>query len=794
MPQLTEQQYLSILRTGTPDDRIKLIRDLPPSSFTDTAIALVGSDNPTTTILAFVSLVQKYCYGGNPELGAPLAAAAHERALEIWNTVPNHGLLATTLSILAVSHAKALSLMGRSKQVIEATDRYIPIYEKLGEHQNLPTLKLLRIEALVNLKRIDDAFEGLQDRSIFDDPVARIEAERLKGVVDRLRAGVTELAPKQAPASAALSPETLLEVMTKAVDSTFEGDNGEALKESLRRLDVGKRVDVNNPTQYKQLLETLRKAESFFTKGGPASELTVRQKIRDASAIFVHGNPEPAVIRASLAELESGHQWAREHRSTELENDALWGIYLCRNRLKSPSEAADALIALRNNLESMRSGIKDPLKRGGIFSTYRYLFNALCEQLYIARRSSDLFEAIESSKGRAIADRLTAQDAGIVADSAIYASVQRIPALARRERFHYLTYFVDEKCVYAVLVSKQGKIHAIDPIQISNEALREAAEAVDPKSWGRPLPQDPATRTLDVSVRLAPLVAWFDKLMSEGIVEKGDHVCYSSDDDFYNIPLQYLRFRDGILVDWVSLSRVHSAFHLDRVLSSERRNAPKRYVGFVVPLTQDVAKKTGGEMLKNLDAPLLWLRDHGRDGESIRLENATLKRLARESLDHRIVHFSTHGWFPKKGNPFYDSYLLLAGAGGLPDKERAAGDDREGKLTPNAIFESKLDLDGSHVAMMACVSGLAKEGIGGDALGLDWAFIQAGASCVVSTHWEVSAACAARFFELYYGKWIGEQKSRAAALRETVIELLHGESKPETLHDWIGFTLTGDFR
>jgi CHAT domain-containing protein len=229
-------------------------------------------------------------------------------------------------------------------------------------------------------------------------------------------------------------------------------------------------------------------------------------------------------------------------------------------------------------------------------------------------------------------------------------------------------------------------------------------------------------------------------------------------------------------------------------LSSEASEAPDRYVGFVVPLLQDLEKKGGEELLANLDAPLQWLEDHERSGEPVRLAQATLERVRGEALDHKIVHFSTHGWFPEQGNPFHDSYLLLAGRDGLPDKERVVRGDHEGRLTPSEILDTKLDLEGSHVSMMACVSGLAKEGIAGDSLGLDWAFIQAGASSLISTHWEVSAACAARFFTLFYQKWIEDAQSRASAFRDTMLELMKGENTPNSLQQWTAFSLTGDFR
>jgi CHAT domain len=568
------------------------------------------------------------------------------------------------------------------------------------------------------------------------------------------------------------------------------------LKREVDRLDPKNRIDPHDPAQFKELLKHLNQGEDFFLKGGADSELRVRGKIRNARAIFVHGTPAAEVIEKSLAELRSGLEWAQQHGIIQLENDAWWGIYLCNSRLKRPSEAADALIQLRTNLEGLRRGIQDPRKRGGIFGTYRYLFHALCEQLQQAGRAEDLLEAIESSKGRVIADRLTAQTGDSVADAAIYGSVARLPDLTRDGQFHYLTYFVDEEKVYAVLVDKRGKIHAIEPIPIKNTELRAAAETVDPARWGQPTVAAPGARIQDVSETVAALVAWLDGLLEQGVADKGDHICYSSDDDFQNVPLQYLGFRDGILLDWFSLSRVHSAFHLEQILRSASDTPPNDYFGVVVPTRQDLESKGGEAFLANLEAPLLWLKGHRRNGRTVRLAEATLESVKEETLDHRIVHFSTHGWFPEQEgeNPYHDSYLVLADRQGLPDKSRIIERQHHGKLTPSAIVDAELNFEGSHISVMACLSGLAKEGIAGDSLGLDWAFIQTGALSLISTHWKVSAACAAQFFTLFYQKWIEGGQTRASACRETTLELLGSERTTSSLQRWTAFSLTGDFR
>jgi hypothetical protein len=794
--ELTEENVLGLLTSGSTQARIDFLQSLPPNGFKSAAASLIASDNPGMVVVALGPLIQEYSYGANPQCGAVLAAAAHQRAVDLWESGSDHGLIPTTLSGLACSHVKALTLLGRSEEVLEATSRYIPYYRALEEEQNLPSLEVLRIEALVNLQRIDEAHAALQDEALLNHPISGLEARRLKGWIDRYRADPATLKSQSTTAPEPPSAEELLDIMKTAIGIGFEGKAGQALKQQVDQLDQSNRLDPNDPEQFKHLLRMLDQSEAFLTKGGGDSELTVRSKVRNATAIFVHGTPPQPVIQNSLKELGESLVWAKEHGIVELENDAWWGIYLCNSRMDRPSEAADALIQLRGNLEGMRRGISDPLKRGGIFTTYRYLFNVLCEKLQQAGRATDLLEAIESSKGRVIADRLTEQTGDVVEDAAIYGSVRRLPGLTQRENFHYLTYFVDEESVYASLVSKQGTIHAIDPIAIKNTELRSAAETVDPEQWGNPIITAPGSRIPNVSDLLAPLVAWLDDLLDQGIVAKDDHICYSSDEDFHNVPLQYLRFRDGILLDWFSFSRAHSAFHVDRLLSREASAPPEQYFGIVVPLREDLDKKDGDAFLANLDAPQQWLEAHGRTGHAVRLEEATLARVEQEALDHRVVHFSTHGWFPEQetGNPYYDSYLVLADEQGLPDMGRVTGGQYYGKLTPSTILDANLDLAGSHISVMACVSGLAKEGLAGDTLGLDWAFIQAGASSLISTHWKVSAACAAKFFELFYEMWVDVGQSRASACRSAMMKLLGDDRTPESLHRWAAFSLTGDFR
>jgi CHAT domain-containing protein len=207
-----------------------------------------------------------------------------------------------------------------------------------------------------------------------------------------------------------------------------------------------------------------------------------------------------------------------------------------------------------------------------------------------------------------------------------------------------------------------------------------------------------------------------------------------------------------------------------------------------VPATEDLRQP---EKVKAIEAPVAWLERHFGI-PAIRNGEATLQRLRAEALDRRVVHFSAHGWFEPE-DPFAGSYLLLATPAGLPSRVAAARGDEAGKLTAPAVLQLG-SLDGSHVSSAACISGQAREGIAGDAVGLDWAFLQRGAASILSTHWNAQASASARLCEQFYQRWLVDGSTRAAALRGSMLELMGNDRSPAALERWACFTLTGDFR
>lgn len=792
---MDEKEIYKILRYGSSEDREKLINFAPAHEMKGLSLDLVKSGMPGMVVLAVTNLSVAYCNGKAPEFGAKLAFAAHKMAVELYENEPDHaGLIKTTLSNLAFQYVNALNLLGNSQEVDTFTEEWITYYQKkVQEPENLSSLLTARANALINLNRIDEAQAILDDNTIYWNPGNQIERKRLLNKINMSKAPVTSVVKPEPIDMNKVIADALQEMVGSMPNQT---DSYSQLSDLL--VSNSGKIDVNDKTQYEKTLEALKKAETFLTKGTTGeNEWTIKQKVREATKIFkIFDKPEKTAIQNSMLVLQDALGWAKKNQHNELINDSLWGIYLCYSRLGDNSKAADALILLRTNLENMRAGIQDPLERGGAFSTYQYLFNSMVEKLYSSGRNFDLLQAIESSKGRAIADLLTKQFRTIMRDVDTYSAASDLPKLTQQHNFHYLTFFLDELeqhyIAYAVLVDKNGQIRSIEPAKIQRETFLNAVKHLDPSQWDQPSFDNPGILPPNASINLEPLTQWVKPLMDAQILKYGDHLVISGDGHLCNIPWHYLLCDGKFLLDLISTSRVHNASHLKLILNYPLK-VPNTVLGVVLPRARDLKKPNWKQFRENLYKPIYYLKEFFPESNVECLENTrvTLSSLSSKSLKGKLVHFSTHGFFPSLdagGSPYHSSGILLSDGKKLPTDRQSVS--KECLLTPEKLLKNEINLTGSHISLMACVSGLSKEGIGGDALGLDWALIQAGASSMLSSHWDVDASDAAEFFQLFYDNWLIKQESRAKAVRNAMIKMKQ-KSNP---HAWAAFCLSGDWR
>lgn len=152
----------------------------------------------------------------------------------------------------------------------------------------------------------------------------------------------------------------------------------------------------------------------------------------------------------------------------------------------------------------------------------------------------------------------------------------------------------------------------------------------------------------------------------------------------------------------------------------------------------------------------------------------TAARSAAARFD--IIHFATHGEF-STADPLYSSLRL------------AADPKNDGRLEAAEIFS--LRISPWLVTLSACRTGLGVVTSGGEVIGLNRAFIYAGAPAVVSSLWSIGDESTAFLMDKFYENL--KVMPRDAALRSAQVDLIYSGQYRRPFY-WAAFYLTGDFR
>jgi CHAT domain-containing protein len=191
----------------------------------------------------------------------------------------------------------------------------------------------------------------------------------------------------------------------------------------------------------------------------------------------------------------------------------------------------------------------------------------------------------------------------------------------------------------------------------------------------------------------------------------------------------------------------------------------------------------------------LFNKVHGRDETELltgpRADAGTFLTLLQRKW--RYVHFAGHGFFADPAvnpNPFRTetgrsaarytmtdaerqafgrNQLLLSGLVLTPT--RSAEGSRDGILTAEEV--GSVDLRGTEmVTLSACETGLGASAGGEGVLGLQRAFLTAGARSVVTSLWRVDDAATVVLMRQFYQNLWGKKMTRLEALRQAQLDLL----------------------
>jgi CHAT domain-containing protein len=168
-----------------------------------------------------------------------------------------------------------------------------------------------------------------------------------------------------------------------------------------------------------------------------------------------------------------------------------------------------------------------------------------------------------------------------------------------------------------------------------------------------------------------------------------------------------------------------------------------------------------------------------------------------------ILHIATHGFFNKNDssekkqtnisslinetsseNPYLKSGLLLSGAQNSLNDEYL---DSSNNGILSAEEAKSLNLKNTElVVLSACETGLGENLVGEGVIGLQRAFMIAGAKSVIMSLWKVDDASTQKLMTLFYTNWIKNKMSKSDAFYAAKIEMKKTYLQP---YYWAGFVL-----
>lgn len=141
-----------------------------------------------------------------------------------------------------------------------------------------------------------------------------------------------------------------------------------------------------------------------------------------------------------------------------------------------------------------------------------------------------------------------------------------------------------------------------------------------------------------------------------------------------------------------------------------------------------------------------------------------------------IIHFASHAEFSAI-DPLYSSIRL------------AADSEEDGRLEVSEVFS--LDIKAYLITLSACNTGVGVVTTGDEVIGMNRAFIYAGAPSIVASLWSVSDTSTARLMKSFYQNLKTMPKDEA--LQKAQIELLESGDLSSPFF-WAPFYLTGDWQ
>ena len=259
------------------------------------------------------------------------------------------------------------------------------------------------------------------------------------------------------------------------------------------------------------------------------------------------------------------------------------------------------------------------------------------------------------------------------------------------------------------------------------------------------------------------------------LIPKGSHVIVVADSKSYSINFETLISSQGADHYWIEDVELENARSIDLLLASHPKRAPAK--GLLLIGAPAQADPHFPE-LPHAPDEMASVRKHFPAGKitSFSGRDATPDSYLKNSPGmYKFIHLATHGT-PNAIEPLQSAIILSPG--------------KEGnfKLLARDIMDSKVRLNAELVTISAC------EGVGTQLqsleglLGLEWAFMRAGAHQVVAAVWDQDDAVTPALMDDFYDQ-LAQGKSAIDALHHAKLSILHAGGFHASPYYWASLQL-----
>jgi CHAT domain-containing protein/tetratricopeptide (TPR) repeat protein len=387
------------------------------------------------------------------------------------------------------------------------------------------------------------------------------------------------------------------------------------------------------------------------------------------------------------------------------------------------------------------------------------IFDDYIAFLYSRNETERALQVAQVARARTLAEELGFKGGKQEA----HAWVRRIQAMLRRQSSVLLAFYETERQTYAWLVASttlRGIKVALTQDQVENLAGEYRSE-IDQHTG------------LDASSAQYQL---FDRLVKPFLayIPRGSHVILVPDSALYRINFEALISDTGQPHYWIDDVEIENASSIDLLLQGQRlqRNGKGALI-IGAPVQEDPRFP----LLPRAHDEVRSVKEQFRSGEAQVFEarSATPDAYLRNPSRYRYIDFATHSE-ASSADPLQSSIILSTGRTG------------SFRLFASQIISTQPKLNAELVSISGCYSsgkiGTSAEGL----LGLQWAFLRAGAHQVVAGLWDVDDESSPRLMGgLYSG--ITKGKSPAQALRDAKLKMLHAGTSPRAPYYWASLQL-----